>query len=884
MRRSRHRQFAAIAALLSVAFAGVVVGTAAAERDHPAAHANSLWLAKQLKPDGTLDNPMGAKLPDHGLMIDVLLATYASGDGHLAAPIVKYLDDDGYATDYFTWRGLMENPEDPELGPRFEKVITGGAVAKTLVAAQVSGRNPRDFDGYDLVAETKAAIMRSGPDKGRVSDYSKDPALAEFISNEANTFGQALGVIGLAGVDEVDHLALGRLLTQQCSEGYFRIFYKYIPTTETGDHVNSAKHKVSTCDEGKPSGLSPTDGDSTGMGLSALLAARKAGAAGLDEPIARAVGWLKANQKPDGGWGGGVGTEDANTNSTGLIVQALTDVGGAETEVAKGVAFIKSAQVKPADANTAIGAEIGAIHYTPEQYEKAKAEGRGALDKWVRAGAQASLALSGVGFHDLTKRKIPEPPTTTTTTTTGGPTTTSSTTTSSTTSSSAATTTTSVSRPAVDGTTTQQPPTPAATPPPAATQQAKPKTAKPIPKPKPRRAALSSRGTASSTTPTVVTPPPVASPQQPGPATSPAGRLGEYLSQRLVNGDHVEVTENNETFVDYDATADLVLALRVLGEQPEVAERVSKFLLRQDSVRAYAHGSAYEKDSAVYAEPLAKLRVVAGFVRRGDDSASDLDATVDQLRTDLASTRTEDGKFADRGEFADSDNSVRRHAWAVLATAADDEQSSAGLTLLIKRQCTDGTFPASLKTEQCDTGDLVATAAAVEALNGRKRGDAPSEGAPRDWSSDRANALVKAVDALAGTSEDIAVTSAVTGARDAVGLDVRDTAEALRAKLLSDGGLPRLGAEQSDLVASVASAQGVAGKSWMNATDSPVTPAARLPIGEVKPATNVAATHRKLPDWTIGGLIGLGILLLAAAGYGTYRYINRKTPIEGTRS
>nr|WP_225955062.1 hypothetical protein [Kibdelosporangium phytohabitans] len=867
---------------MSIAFAGVVAGTASAERDHPAAHANSLWLAGKLKPDGTLENPNGGTLPDHGLMLDVLLATHASGDAALAAPIVKYLDDEGHASDYFTWGGLMQDPV-------YEAIVIGGAAAKVLVAAEVSGRDPRDFDGYDMVAETKAAIRRSGPDKGRVSDYSKNPEFAEFVSNDANTFGQALGVIGLAGADEVDELALGRLLSQQCADGYFRIFYAYIKTAETGDHVNPLGYKVSTCDEGKPLGVSPSDGDTTGLGLSALLAARKAGAQGLDEPIARAVAWLKANQTAGGGWGGGVGTEAPNTNSTGLIVQALAEAGGAGAETARGAAFLKSAQVKPADANTALGAEIGAIHYTPEAYEKAKTQGLGAVDTWIRAGAQASLALSEVGFHDLTQRKIPPPPTTTTTTTTttGGPAATTTTTTSSTTTSrsSSTTTTTSASRPTVDVTTTQQPPptTATSTPPRAAAQQAKQKTAKPVPKPKPRRSTSTPNPSGSGTpTNTVVTPPPT--PQQPAPAASPAGRLGEYLSQRLIGGDHVEVTENNETFVDYDATADLVLALRVLDEQPEVADRVSNFLLRQESVKAYAYGTAYEKDSAVYAEPLAKLRIVAGFLRRGDDSASDLDATVDQLRTDLAGTRTEDGKFADRGEFADSDNSVRRHAWAVLATAADDEQPSAGLALLIKRQCADGTFPASMKTEQCDTGDPVATAAAVEALNGRKRGDSPSEGAPRDWSSDRANALVKAVEALNATAEDTAITSAVAGARNAVGLDVRDTAETLRAKLLADGGLPRPGAGQSDLVASVASAQGVAGKSWMNATDSPVTPAARLPIGDVKPATNTAATHRKLPGWALGGLIGLGILLLAAAGYGTHRHINRKAPTEGTRS
>src|ERR1043165_865320 len=101
--RSRPRKFAAIAALLSVAFAGVVVGTAAAERDQPAAHAAAQWLGQQLKPHGTLDKPLSRALPGRGLMIDVLLAAHASGHGPLAAPVVQYLDEGGHASDYFTW-------------------------------------------------------------------------------------------------------------------------------------------------------------------------------------------------------------------------------------------------------------------------------------------------------------------------------------------------------------------------------------------------------------------------------------------------------------------------------------------------------------------------------------------------------------------------------------------------------------------------------------------------------------------------------------------------------------------------------------------------------------------------------------------------------------
>jgi len=179
---SARRRVGMIASLLSVlvAGAGVCVAAGGADAaDRSAARLSSQWLVRQLAADGTLRNPLGGALPDHGLMIDVLFALSASGDGALAKPIVDYLDGGRHASDYFTWDGLV-----PDSG--FDAIITGGAAAKVLVAAEVAGRDPYSFGGYDMVAETRGAIMRSGPDKGRVSDYSKNPDFADFVSNNSD--------------------------------------------------------------------------------------------------------------------------------------------------------------------------------------------------------------------------------------------------------------------------------------------------------------------------------------------------------------------------------------------------------------------------------------------------------------------------------------------------------------------------------------------------------------------------------------------------------------------------------------------------------------------------------------------------------------------------
>ncbi|MEV6235512.1 hypothetical protein [Lentzea sp. NPDC051838] len=765
------------AVLALVAGAGLVAALAggAAAAEHQSAHASSVWLSRQLRPDGTLENPLGG-LPDHGLMIDVIFALHASGDGALAKPVVDFLDDQGHATDYYTWDGLAP-------GQGYDQIIVGGAVAKTLLAAQVAGRDPRDFDGHDLVAEVKGAIRRSGVDAGRVSDYSKNPEWSDMVPNNANMFGQALAVIGLAVAGENDQLAIDKMVTQQCSEGYFRAFF--------GQVEGPDGPRVSSCDEGKAAGASSPDGDTSGLALSAMLAARKAGAPGLDATIAKTVAWLKANQTAGGGWGGGVGTEAPNTNSTGLITQALADAGGAGTEVARGAAFLKSAQAKESDAGNALASHLGAIAYNPAAYEAARTGGIAGIDTWIRASAQASLGLSQVGFYALAKGTVPEPITTTTHPTTR-------------------TETPTVKAPAQ-----------------------KPVVRQPVPAPQK---------------------------VQPGPKT-PAARLGAYLAGKLVRGDHVEVTENDKTYVDYDATADLVLALRALEEQPDAVKKASEFLLTTDSVNAYAHGAGQETGAAAYAEPLAKLVIIAQFQKSG---------RADELRADLVELRGADGLFADTGTYADSEDTVRRHTWAVLATVGDPGQAIEALAV---RQCRDGLFPERMDATGCETGDLAATAAAVTALNSKPfTEDAPTGRTPADWSDKRATAFVKAITLLStkpngkGVVEDeggapsIAVSASLAGARQAAGLDASGTAKTLGSLLQDDGGL-------TDFGTSLAAAQGIAGRSWVSADGSPVSPVVRLPLTDAEPvpAPVAQAAAWRPPLWsyfTLGGALLLAGLVL----------------------
>ncbi|WP_326949251.1 hypothetical protein OG439_10860 [Amycolatopsis sp. NBC_01307] len=840
MAGKRFRPIAAWVSAVVVFTVGSV--TPAFAGDLAASKPTSKWLAAQLAPDGTLQNPLGGALPDHGLMIDTLFAMYASGDGALAASIVKYLDDDHHATDYYTWDGLVP-------GQGYDAIITGGAAAKVLVAAEIAGRDPRSFGGHDMVAETLGTIARSGVDKGRVSDYSKNPDFKDFVSNNANVFGQALAVIGLAGAGLADRLVIDTMLKQQCSDGFFRIFFGLIPTTETGDQVTPDGHRISTCDEGKPFDQSTPDGDATGIALSAMLAARDAGAANLDAPITKAVRWLKAHQTASGGWGGGVGTEAPNTNSTGLIVQALADAGCADAAMASGTAFLRSAEATAADAGTPLGDQLGAIAYTPAEYQAARTTGIGGLDTWIRASAQAALGLSQVGFHDLTlghagAQGPPDP---------------------------------GCSPPG------PPPPPPGEKPAPTGDHAVKPPLS-----PKAGTPAVRPGSPRGTVVVPVDAPAPVTGP-------TPADRLGGYLASRLVDGDHVEVAQDGKTFVDYDLTADLVLALHTLGQQPDAAARASRFLLSPDSIRAYAHGAPYEQGQAAYAEPLAKLQIVARFPESGADAEA-----VGQLRTDLAALRTASGEFTDTGEFADTTGTLRRHTWAALATTAGADLTEAPTGMLIAHQCADGLFPAVLTGKPCATGDLTATAAAVEALNAVPRdGRAPGNVPPAGWTPEHRQALESAAAALttrtgpdgtvaaAGGQPDPVLTAAVAGGFSAAGLDASKAAQALGALVLADGGFPKTPGGPGDPGASIAAATGIAGRTWLDADGSPLTTAVRLPLaqplaagshGGVVPAPAALGSPAL---WLAFRLSGAALVLAFALAAGLRHLITRTPRTRG---
>lgn len=334
------------------------------------------WLAGQL--DGGVVK--GSYGPDWGLTIDVLFALEA------ADPASDSAEDDLESASRQIVAAFKKSPDsyfsakayEPKGG---EKVRTSGAVAKSLVAVESADADPRAFGGFDLVKETTKLIASDGAEKGRLKDF--DPVKHADYSN---LFGQAYAVMGLAEADAPSKAALGFLLKQQCSKGYFRLEYN-----------DSGSNPDLTCDGAKPKNAVASV-DATALALAAMVVARDEGAGDLDEPIDDAATWLVQSQGDDGSFVDTVPGGTPNANSTGLAARALAAAG--ESDAADAASqWLASLQVTD-DTGGALADQVGAVAKTAKALSKAKKSGLkkpDVLDAWRRATAPATLGLAQDG-------------------------------------------------------------------------------------------------------------------------------------------------------------------------------------------------------------------------------------------------------------------------------------------------------------------------------------------------------------------------------------------------------------------------------------------------------------------------------------------------------
>lgn len=334
------------AALLTTGAATGVTSAAEAppDLDGPAA---GTWLIDQLSDDVVMNEEFG--FADLGLTLDVLAALDELGD---------------FDQDVERMVGTLEGQLEGYIG--FEDDVFAGATAKAAVVWSQVGEDPRDVAGTDLVAAVESTVVTEGEATGRIVD--------QMASGDdfANVIGQVHAAQALSEADaDLAGDALDYLLAQQCSDGFFRLYFAPIDGPQA-------------CDEDPQAEANP---DATAQ---AVLALRAIGGAEAEHAADRATAWLVEAQDADGSFDGGSELPEANANSTGLAARALAASG--EGQAAREARdWLGAVQLRFA------GDDDGAVASNPADFAEAS-EGEipaEARDTWVRATADAARAFVG---------------------------------------------------------------------------------------------------------------------------------------------------------------------------------------------------------------------------------------------------------------------------------------------------------------------------------------------------------------------------------------------------------------------------------------------------------------------------------------------------------
>ncbi len=360
---TRLRRLAAVAAvsvttLTAAAPASAVTTIPAAPLTSPVASATpdyqqraalaARWQASQLT-NGRIYNSQ-FKFDDWGLTIDTGLMLAAAGTEPARLAALEQQVRRHFYTDYAGGG------------------TAAGALAKTLLFASVLGADVRDFGGHNVRAEVLEHVQGTdaGPEQGRISDAGK--------KDYSNVLTQSYGVLALAPTGGVPQPVVDYLLRQQCQAGYFRL-----------DEVAGE-----TCEQ---SGSAP-DVDATALALQALQSAAEHGAALPAAAVSKTVGWLVSQQHKSGAFGGG--KLGPNTNSTGLVANALTATGSTEARL-RAANYVARMQITTANSGRGPARDdLGVIAYNRAALTSALTKGIRAaeLDQFRRATPQAYYALA----------------------------------------------------------------------------------------------------------------------------------------------------------------------------------------------------------------------------------------------------------------------------------------------------------------------------------------------------------------------------------------------------------------------------------------------------------------------------------------------------------
>lgn len=357
------------AAIIAPALAaGMVVAPSAQAAPNSSGSSAASWLSAQLT-DGIVYNEQYS-FNDYGLSLDVFFALN---------------DLDTRASDQATVISAFEANPSAYIGSG-----SAGAAGKLATAVEASGADAKAFGGQDLIATAEARVVASGDEAGRAVDSG--------FGDYSNSIGQSWVVRALATSPTSSATlasATDYLLKQQCPTGAFRTNMFAValaddPETEWDDSVAPTDRQ---CGDATTADDDQITIDATAFGVQALLSAKAAGVANLQDDIDAAVSWLLAQQAANGSF---VNDDNANTNTTGLAAATLKSVGkvGAADRAAT---WIITHQVTAANANgTSLVNELGAIAFDQDALAAGKAAGIpvNQRDQWIRATAQAAVGVN----------------------------------------------------------------------------------------------------------------------------------------------------------------------------------------------------------------------------------------------------------------------------------------------------------------------------------------------------------------------------------------------------------------------------------------------------------------------------------------------------------
>ena len=185
-----------------------------------------------------------------------------------------------------------------------------GQLANVIIAARALGFDPSNFGGVNLISRLLATQQTTGVDSGMFGSE------AELAAYDAGAYDQglALSALAYAGITTGTQVqaAVSWLVPQQCANGGF----------------NFQSNAGGAC-SGTPASYSGPDTNSTAVAIEGLVAQ----GALTSSARSLAVRYFTTGQDSDGGFGyyanvgGSLGTSNSDTDSTALVLQALSAMG-----------------------------------------------------------------------------------------------------------------------------------------------------------------------------------------------------------------------------------------------------------------------------------------------------------------------------------------------------------------------------------------------------------------------------------------------------------------------------------------------------------------------------------------------------------------------------